>query len=192
MPATADTAQREAELVRLLAELHARGIRYLSGGEDMTLTAAELLPPAELLRRLAACPEARVRNATIALLLLHPELADAVPDALVGSESAVAEALKTLVLATLYLQRLWETSLAVTIGHAPTLPESDFAWMWRQRRLPSPDEMHGELGLRHLQEAEQRRLGLPLNLLADWQDQVDHLMRQEWAWGRARQNRVNA
>lgn len=192
MPATADTAQREAELVCLLAELHARGIRYLSGGEDMTLTAAELLPPAELLRRLSACPEARVRNATISLLLLHPELADAVPDALAGSDTAVAEALTTLVLATLYLQRLWETSLAVTMGHVPTLPESDFAWLWRQRGLPPPEELDGEIGLRELQAAEQRRVGLPLNLLADWQDQVDHLMRQEWARRRARQNRVNA
>lgn len=192
MPATSDTAQREAELVRLLAELHARGIRYLSGGEDMTLTAAELLPPAELLRRLSACPEARVRNATISLLLLHPELADAVPDALAGSDTAVAEALTTLVLATLYLQRLWETSLAVTMGHVPTLPESDFAWLWRQRGLPPPEELDGEIGLRELQAAEQRRVGLPLNLLADWQDQVDHLMRQEWARRRARQNRVNA
>lgn len=192
MPATSDTAQREAELVRLLAELHARGIRYLSGGEDMTLTAAELLPPAELLRRLSACPEARVRNATISLLLLHPELADAVPDALAGSDTAVAEALTTLVLATLYLQRLWETSLAVTMGHVPTLPESDFAWLWRQRGLPPPEELDGEIGLRELQAAEQRRVGLPLNLLDDWQDQVDHLMRQEWARRRARQNRVNA
>lgn len=192
MPATSDTAQREAELVRLLAELHARGIRYLSGGEDMTLTAAELLPPAELLRRLSACPEARVRNATISLLLLHPELADAVPDALAGSDTAVAEALTTLVLATLYLQRLWETSLAVTMGHVSTLPESDFAWLWRQRGLPPPEELDGEIGLRELQAAEQRRVGLPLNLLADWQDQVDHLMRQEWARRRARQNRVNA
>ncbi len=35
-----------------------------------------------------------------------------------------------------------------------------------------------------LQEAERRRSGLPLNYIGDWQNQVDHLLRQEEAYHR--------
>lgn len=172
------------ETERLIAELRARGIAYLSGGHDpqvASLVAANSLPPVELICRLAASQESRVRNALIALLLLHPDLADVVPDALAQADPATAEQIVVLALAALYLSHLWSTRLALALGFRPVLPEEQWARFWRERGLPAPTEFHGELGLRALQEAERLRRGLPLNFLGDWQNQVDRLLAQGWA-----------
>jgi hypothetical protein len=67
---------------RLLAELHARGIRYLSGAVDPALTAHVAAHPMStdgLLLALAGSHEPRVRDAIIALLLLPPYVAAAIP-----------------------------------------------------------------------------------------------------------------
>lgn len=172
------------ETERLIAELRARGIAYLSGGHDPQVAAqmaADPLPPVELIPRLAGSQESRVRNALIALLLLHPDLADVVPDALARADPATAEQIVVLALAALYLSHLWSTRLALALGFRPVLPEERWARFWRERGLPAPSEFHGELGLRALQEAERLRRGLPLNFLGDWQNQVDRLLAQEWA-----------
>ena len=39
-------------------------------------------------------------------------------------------------------------------------------------------------GLLALQEYEQRRFGVPLNFLDDWQNQINHLLAQEEAYHR--------
>jgi hypothetical protein len=168
---------------RLLAELRALGIGYLSGGHDpavVATVAADPLPPTDLLCALAACPEARVRDATIALLLLHPELAHAIPDALARSDPEARERLATLALAALYMVHLWYTRLNLALGTAPSLPEDVLASLWQQRNLPPPDELHGEWGLRCLEASEQKRLGVPFTFMSDWQNALDHLLTQEW------------
>ena len=172
------------ETERLIAELRARGIAYLSGGHDpqvATQVAASPLPPAELLLRLAGSQESRVRNAFIALLLLHPDLAEVVPEALTQADPATAEQIVVLALAALYLSHLWSTRLALALGFRPVLPKEQWARFWHERGLPAPTEFHGELGLRALQEAERHRRGLPLNFMGDWQNQVDRLLAQGWA-----------
>ncbi len=172
------------ETERLIAELQARGIAYLSGGRDPQVAAqvaANPLPPVELICHLAGSQESRVRNALIALLLLHPDLADVVPDALARTDPATAEQIIVTALAALYLSHLWSTRLALALGFRPILPEGQWARFWRERGLPAPIEFHGELGLRALQEAERHRRGLPLNFLGDWQNQVDRLLAQGWA-----------
>jgi len=134
-----------------------------------------------LIQRLAQCEYPRVRDARIALFLLHPELAPAVLEAIQVSEPAVTEQITTLVLATLYLQRLWSPRLTIALGHVPCFPEESFVDLWRSRQLPSPSSYNAQWGLRALQAFEQRRTGLPLNFLHDWQNQVDHLLLQEEA-----------
>jgi hypothetical protein len=163
---------------RLIAELHTWGIDYLVGGSH-PVKAKVHLPAVELIKHLAECEYPRVRDASISLFLLHPELSDAVFKACQIAEPAVAEQIAVLTLATLYLQRLWTFRLAMAFGHTPGFPEQRFAHLWQSRQLPPPACQHGKNGLVALQEAEQRRRGLPLNFIGDWQNQIDHLLTQE-------------
>src|SRR2546421_3464972 len=92
----------EAELITLL---RAWGISYLTGGlpeQSLTAEAAERESAPELLRRLARCNNVRVRDAIISLLLLHPELAEAMPIAIRQGSHEDGETLIVLTLATLY------------------------------------------------------------------------------------------
>lgn len=171
------------EVDQLINLLHAWGIDYLVG-LDHSVSVPDIKRDHKaaltLIQRLAQCEEyPRVRDASISLFLLHPELADTVLEALQKSESEVAEQIAVLTLATLYLQRLWSIRLTMALGHAPTFPEQKFAFLWRSRHLPSPASHYGKWGLMALQEYEQRRTGLPFTFLGDWQNQVDHLLLQE-------------
>jgi Nucleotidyltransferase of unknown function (DUF6036) len=170
---------------QLIGQLRSWGITYLVGLDHTTNPTnlrTEQTPPVVLIQRLAQCEEyPRVRDACISLFLLHPELADSVLEALQESEPEVAEQIAVLALATIYLQRLWSFRLTLALGHRPRFPEQRFEFLWQTRHLPSPACHYGKWGLLALQEAEQRRTGLPLTFIGDWQNQVDHLLRQEEA-----------
>lgn len=185
--ASVEEAAQEPLLPSLLAELRAYGIGYLTDGARVR--AALPFPPAAFLRHLAQSPEPRVRDAVIGLLLLHPELAPAVAatveEARSSGEARAAEQLITLLLATLYLQRKWlallALLLALTMGHAPRVPEERFSAYWRERNLPAPWRDFGELGLHCLAVWERRRTASSANYESDWQNQVDRLVVQEMA-----------
>lgn len=169
----------EADL--LISALHAWGIDYLiANTQNASMKrAASRLAPVELIRRLARCELPRVRDASIALFLLHPELADAALEAYKISEPSDAEQIAVLILATLYLQRLWSFRLTIAFGQAPNFSEERFAHVWKNRHLPPPHCKLGRSGLEALQSREQQRRGLPVNFIGDWQNQIDHLLRQE-------------
>jgi hypothetical protein len=173
------------EIDQLISTLRAWGIEYLVGLDHTANSSSrdiQQLSAVALLQSLAQCDEyPRVRDAMISLFLLHPELADPALQALRESEPAVAEQIAVLTLATLYLQRLWSIRLTLALGHAPGFPERPFAWLWERRHLPAPTSHNGKYGLRALQEAEQRRRGSPFTFVGDWQNQIDHLLRQEEA-----------
>ncbi len=171
----------EATLIRLLRSW---GITYLTGGLSLPpvpVVLTDYMPPSALLVRLARCPNARVRDATIALLLLRPEVAEAIPGALEQSAPQETEQIAVLTLATLYLQRLWWDRLTLALGHPPAVPEAPFTALWHMRHLPSPAAFCGRWGLLALERAEQRRTGLPLAFTGDWQNQLHHLLLQEEA-----------
>ncbi len=171
---------RDEDPGRLISELDAWGIEYLVGGSHLINT-KERMPAVELVKRLAQCQYPRVRDASISLFLLHPELADAVLEAYQTSEPVVSEQIAVVILAALYLQRLWSFRLAIALGHTPGFPEQPFTHLWQSRQLPSPACQHGKRGLVALQAAEQHRRALPLNFIGDWQNQIDHLLKQEEA-----------
>jgi len=176
---SASSQSEEADL--LISALHAWGIEYLIANTQNAVMkrAARRLAPVELIRRLAQCELPRVRDASISLFLLHPELADVALEAYKTSEPSDAEQIAVLILAALYLQRLWSFRLTLALGRAPNFPEERFAHIWQEWRLPSPHCLHGRSGLEALQAREQQRRGLPVNFIGDWQNQIDHLLRQE-------------
>ena len=102
-------------------------------------------------------------------------------EALQRSEEHVAETLSVLILATLYLQQWWIFRLTFALGHLPSFPEAPFAALWQDRHLPAPRSGYGLDGLLALQDYQQHRYGLPLNVLDDWQNQINHLLLQEEA-----------
>jgi hypothetical protein len=173
------------EVDELISILRAWGIGYLVGldhGAGPSRIDRDQLSAVALIQRLAQCNEyPRVRDASISLFLLHPELADAALQALQESEPEVAERIAVLTLATLYLQRLWSFRLTIALGHTPSFPEQRFAFLWESRNLPPPAYHDGKCGLVALQEAEQRRTGFPFTFMGDWQNQVDQLLLQEEA-----------
>jgi hypothetical protein len=170
------------ETDRLIAELRARDIGFFTGGHDQALAAEVIshpLAPSELLHQLPASNEPRVRDATIALLLLHPDLAEHLPATILPLEEASADQLIVLALAATYLQRRWRTRLTLALGPQPEVP----ARFWHAWNLPDPDgppPESPECGLRALAVRERLRRGLPLNYLALWEQQVDHLVSQAW------------
>jgi hypothetical protein len=171
------------EVDELITELRSWGVRYLVGLEATAGSRKHKIEQQSsilLLQHLAQCDDyPRVRDAIISLMLLHPELASTVQQALRESNSLVAERITVLTLASLYLQRLWAVRLTIALGHPPAFPEQQFANLWEQRGLPSPKCCYGLCGLLALQEAEQSRTNLPFTFLGDWQNQVDHLLFQE-------------
>ena len=100
LKSTQSTTWGEAQ--ELISLLRAWGITYLVGDNgDSTKGIEEQLSPSPtiLIVRLARCSYPRIRDASIALFLLHPELTPSVLDAIAISEVAVAEQIITFVLA---------------------------------------------------------------------------------------------
>lgn len=131
------------EVDDLISILRAWGINYLVGLEHPVGSprfTADELSAVDLMQRLAQCNDyPRVRDACISLFLLHPELAGAAQQAMRESQPDMSEQIAVLVLATLYLQRIWSIRLTMALGHFPGFPEQLFANLWESRGLPSPD-----------------------------------------------------
>ena len=98
-------------LIRSSEILHLWGINYLVGLEQAASSSQiEQLSPVELIKRLAQQDEnARIRDASISLFLLHSELTDAILEGIETSEPAIAEQIITTALAALYLQSMLNT-----------------------------------------------------------------------------------
>lgn len=172
------------EADQLISILHLWGIEYLVGEHapiSHENSEKNQQSAVSLIKRLAQCSYPRVRDASISLFLLHPELAGAVFEAIQTSQSEVAEQIAILTLATLYLQRLWSIRLALALDRPSQLPEDLFAFLWCDRHLPPPACHDGKWGLTALEHFEQQRRGLLLNYLGDWQNQINHLLLQEEA-----------
>lgn len=136
---------------RLIRALRIRGVAYLVGDEismdQEDGYEGEQLSTVELVQWLARCSYPRVRDASISLFLLHPEFASDILRALQESDPDARQQIATLVLATLYLQRLWSI-LTLVLGHPPAFPEAAFAFLWQGRHLPPRPIMMGHGGYR--------------------------------------------
>lgn len=132
---------------RLVTELHQLGVTYISN--RATEVSGPLRPPEQILADTIRQPSGRVRSSMIALLLLHPSFAEAVPIALTLLNEEHCLSLKLFYTAAVYLQRVYHQELF------PLLTED---WLW----LPdlfgqefgispniSPQEAIRLLGIRH-------------------------------------------
>lgn len=165
---------------RIVAELEHLSIRYLSRENGDALS--EPRSPSTLLADLMRQPSARVREAVIAVLLLHPTYARAVPAALTQLEGSDQLALRFYFTASVLLQREYVDLLR------PHLSEP---WQWL------PDLFSSELGipgrgaprerLERLGAAHRAHTGSTVNWTGTYENVAHKLIRRwqvEGQWNR--------
>lgn len=174
------TAQALTDEEILVAELECIGIRYLSRQTDYR--AEHVRPPADLLADLIRQPSARVRESVIAVLLAHPEYADATPDALARLAPAEKLGLRLFYTAAVLLQQQYARGLSPLLAGR---------WQWL------PDLFSAELGvsprgepcerLARLGQEHQRRTKVVANWAGTYENVARKLMRAvelETRWNR--------
>jgi hypothetical protein len=158
---------------RIVAELELLGIRYLS--RQTSYRAERVRPPEALLADLIRQPSARVRAAVIAVLLAHPQYAEAVPAALEQLQPWERLTLQSFYAAAMLLQQ----------EHASRL-RSFLATRWRW--LPDLHQVSAELNLpakgtprerlAALGREHQRRLQAMVNWPGTYEHVAEQLIRQ--------------
>jgi len=129
----------------LVAALRKHGVDYL------VPTDAKLEAPIEdevLLASLAAHEDPRLRQALIALFLLHPELSGLVRRARDRLQGRTACELMAFYTAAVYLQRMWRIRLGQYLPAFIEMPDHFSAELC----LPRTEEEHGKVGLHRLAE----------------------------------------
>jgi hypothetical protein len=165
---------------RIVSELERLGIRYLSREDGDA--ASEPRPPAILLADLMRQPSARVREAAIAVLLLHPAYAQAVPGALAQLRPSEQLALRFYFTASVLLQR----------EHADLLrPHVTEPWRWLpdlfSLELGVPGEGAPRERLERLGAAHRARSGSVVNWTGTYENVARKLIRRcevEQQWSR--------
>ncbi len=162
------TIQDEDQLV---AELELLGIHYLS--RLTCYQASEVRAPDTLLADMVQQPSARVRQAVIAVLLMHPDYAQAVPDALQQLPPPAQLTLHLLYTAATLLQRKCADQLRPLLARR-------WQWQWlpdlfsAEIDLPSSgsvDQKLVALGQRH-----RHLTGAVVNWTGTYQNVVQHLV----------------
>lgn len=164
---------------QLVAELNRLGVHFVTGGGVERSTPS--LPSAALLAGLASQPEARLRLALIPLLLAHPEVATAVPEALARLPKREQLTLKLFYTAAVILQQCHAEQLRALLGWYDLLPDR-FA-----TELGVLTEGDCLARLKHLGERHQALSGLAINWVGTYHHAADRLLKQlslEVQWSR--------
>lgn len=138
----------------LIAALRQCGIRYLMAVDASASSPTIDLP--ELVGRLAAHPEPRLREALIPLFIRTGNSSETVKLALTDKTPQEREIIQHMYTAAAYLQRLWHSTLGIYLDDLQLLPD---LFGQTQYHLPAPTEDYGEAGLRSLAAYFQERTG---------------------------------
>ncbi len=159
---------------QIVEALQQQGVLYLTGGSgwDQPVAPASDLQPETLqesqtlLRVLAGSRHARLRDAVIALLLLHPDYAGSAQTLLAGGSLSPAahNVLQSRLIAAACLQRLWRFTLSIYRPGQPLIP----ADVVEGTGLPSPDEDYGRPCFRALIEGLATGEPFPFNYGAEF------------------------
>jgi hypothetical protein len=153
----------------LIAALRSMGVDYLTGGADGPAAA---LSEKALISRLASHPEARLRQALIALFLLHPELSRFVADLSARLPKDAGRELRAHYMAAVYLQQMWSIRLRRYIGDPRELED----YFSQSLNLPKPRDGHGRFGLHALAEWHKAASPVRANHLAEYEGTAKRLM----------------
>jgi hypothetical protein len=157
----------------LVAQLREQGIRYLAPSQP-DFSEPPRVSPNELIMRLVTHPDARLRLALIALLLLHPEWGPYVHSQIRELAEPTRTDLQALYTAAVYLQCLWHTRLRIYLGRFEVLPDLYSS----QLGLPAAEERHGKTGLHALSAWQTHRSPYPFDWLASYNKLINLLFDQ--------------
>ena len=155
---------------RLVTELNRLGVHFVTGGEPEGLVLP--LSPVELLAGLTAQSEARLSLALIPLLLVHPELAAAVPEALIRLAEREQLTLKLFYTAAVILQQFHAEQLRALLGRYDPLPDHFAA------ELGIPTSGYYVNQLKYLGERHRTLSGLAINWVGTYHHAADRLLKQ--------------
>lgn len=162
----------------LVDRLAANDVRYLLGGSDDREQATQDIDSAGALAvELARAPQARLRDALVALLLRHPEYSDDVEFAarqLASEDPARRLALVTVVVAAA-LQREWGFSFDIYLPGRLRINAGDLAG---EMKLPPPDGDFGRPCIAAAGELLRQDAAFPFNYEAGWRDVARRLLVQ--------------
>ena len=164
---------------RLVTELNRLGVHFVTGGEPEQVVPS--LPSAKLLAGLTTQSEARLRLALIPLLLVHPELTTAVPEALARLSEREQLTLKLFYTAAVILQQCHAEQLRVLLGQYTSLPDRFAA----ELGIPTVGDCLDRL--KQLGEQHQALSGLAINWVGTYRHAADRLLRHlalEGQWSR--------
>jgi hypothetical protein len=130
--------------------------------------------PESLLRALAVSRHARLRDAIIALLILHPEYSKNVLALLADGNLAVSShaVLQSRLIAAACLQRLWWFTLQIYLPDQPLIPAEVATGLG----LPSPNLEYGRPCLAALAERLEATSAFPYNYQAEFARVVELLL----------------
>lgn len=158
----------------LVAALRLCGITYVTGGHE---TGRPVTAPLPLAMSLAEAPEARLRDALVALLLRHPEYAREVVDAaykLASSNPLRRRALLSVLVAAA-LQQEWRFTLDIYLPGSESIDADGIA---KYYGLPSPQEDFGCACLKAIADLQRRDSLFPFNYEEGWRDAARRLFDQ--------------
>ena len=160
------------EREELVAALRARGVDYLAPSDAQGQPLADEV----LIASLAAHPDPRLRQALIALFLLHPQLAPLVPP-LAGQLAPVAGVeLQAHYLAAVYLQSMWRIRLDHYLPPTPDLPDYFSASLG----LPDALDEYGKAGLYALADWHSAHTPERANHLSEYEGVAALLLDRIW------------
>jgi len=171
-------AIRDQEEERLVAELESLGIRYLS--RQTPERAERVRPPSVLIADLVRQPSGRVRAAVIAVLLSHPDYAEAVPAALEQLPPIERQTLLLFYTAAVLLQEQYSSRLQPHVD-VRQLPDR-FAVDLDLPPTATVRERLAALGRRHRQQT-----GIAVNWMGTYENVARCLLRSwelEAQWNR--------
>jgi len=155
---------------RIVAELSDLGIRYLSRVTDVRVDSFR--PVEQLLADLVRQPSSRVRTATIALLLEHPEYAECIPTAIATLRGSNRIVLKLFYTAAVYLQRKYASILRGLQGYT-------FQWLpdFYSVELKIPPDLSLEESLKELGYCHQILTSQMANWAGTYENAAHQLIR---------------
>lgn len=167
---------RQVTLVRdreaLVAALRERGVDYLAPSDAQ----GHALTDEGLIASLAAHDDPRLRQALIALFMLHPHLAPLVPPLRSRLEPAAEVELKAHYMAAVYLQSMWRIRLDHYWPPTPELPD----YFSNELGLPDALDEYGKAGLYALADWHSAHAPGRANHLSEYEGVAGLLLDRLW------------
>ena len=156
----------------LVAALRERGVDYLAPSDAQ----GEPLADEALIASLAAHHDPRLRQALIALFMLHPDLAPLVPPLQPRLEPAAEVELKAHYMAAVYLQSMWRIRLNHYLPPTPDLRD----YFSSELGLPDALDLYGKAGLYALADWHSAHAPGRANHLSEYEGAAELLLDRLW------------